>query len=183
MPKAHKIFIGGGGDDWISNIVKNYKGQYELLNPTFKCRYHSWTDPAGLRKSIDAAVRGDHVTVVGHSYGGDTAFAHTVPTGRTVDVLISIDPVAMAQMAWTRVRSCAPMWLNVRAEPSPRRRGPDDVIADIGGRYPRPPEPGKAGAPNYSIVVDATHGDFRTMMRATSNGVSGRSLLGGNSVP
>ena len=41
MPSIHKIFIGGGGDDWISNIVENYGEKYKKQNPNFQCETFS----------------------------------------------------------------------------------------------------------------------------------------------
>lgn len=66
----------------------------------------------------------------------------------------------------------------VRAEPSPSRRNRNDLIAAIGGKYGRPPEPGQPNAPDYSFFVDTDHGDFSGMMAAERGGVSARTLLG-----
>lgn len=75
MPSVHKIFIGGGGDDWISHIVENYEAQYRGLNPTYRCSYFSWTDEGGIRQALRSLPRGANVTVIGHSYGADAAFS------------------------------------------------------------------------------------------------------------
>lgn len=179
MRPVHKVFIGGGGDDWISHIVKGYFRRYQHRNPEYVCIYFSWTDG-----DLDAFVRelptAASVTLVGHSYGGDAAcFALTT---RPIDVLITIDPVSYLRNPWTFIRSMAAVWLNVRSEPSWKNSSFDDVIATVGHRYPRPPAPGQPGAPNYSIIADKTHGDFPGMMRLPSNGVSGASLLGGKPI-
>lgn len=180
MGDVHKIFIGGGGDDWISEIVKNYYQRYRRLNPEYQCSYFSWTDGRDAGEFVRTLPTGAHVTIVGHSYGGDAAcFALTT---RPVNVLITIDPVSYIRVPWTFIRQMAAMWLNVRSEPSWKNFTKDDVIATIGHRYPRPPDPGQAGGPNYAIVADVTHSQFENMMRITSDGVSGALLLGGKRV-
>ena len=182
MPQVQRLFVGGGGDDWFSNIVKNYEAEYRRSNPTFHCRYFSWSDGTELMAELLRAPRDASIAVVGHSYGADTSFSAIISAPRAVNLLISIDPVGRIRPSWAAIAAQAATWLNVRAEPSAARRTLDDTIAAIGGKYPRPPAPGQAGAPNYSLAVDATHGDFRAMMRAATNGVSGRSLLGGTGV-
>ena len=180
---VHKIFVGGGGDDWFSNIVENYEADYSKLNPDYTCRYFSWTSQGAVTDLIRDLPREAHVTVVGHSYGADAAFS-AVTASRAVDVLVSIDPVGRIGPSWASIRSAARIWLNARAEPSRERRRVDDGVAFIGGKYPRPPAPGEAGAPDHSLIVDINHGSFRVMMRAAGRGsVSGAALLGGVRVP
>lgn len=177
-----KLFIGGGGDDWFTGIVKGYAADYARRNPTYHCRYYSWTETPTIVDFLVALPSGAHLTIVGHSYGGDTAF-WVIGMSRHANVLISIDPVGRLRKSWAGIRSNADIWLNVRAEPSKDRRTSDDSIAGLGGKYPRPPNPGEASAPNYSLVVNTTHGRFRDMMHVSSRGISGESLLGGNHAP
>lgn len=180
MVDTYKIFFGGGGDDWISHLVESYYDAYRKLNPQYHCSYYSWTDKSNAATLISKLPYEAHVTAVGHSYGGDAAcFALTT---RPISVLITIDPVSYLRLPWTYLRSMAAIWLNVRSEPSWSNFTKDDVIATIGHRYPRPPRPGQPGAPNHSIIADVTHSRFDEMMRITSNGVSGASLLGGKRV-
>jgi hypothetical protein len=178
---ACKIFIGGGGDDWFNHIVKNYKDEYAAKNPTVTCHYFSWTDPDDVGWTMRLVPKHTHLTVIGHSYGADCAFGALRWCNRGVNTLISIDPVGRLRPSWVGIRARCARWLNVRAEASERNWGwRSDGIAAVGGQYPRPPLPGQAGAPDHSLVMDATHADFRGMMRgATREGVSGRSLLGG----
>lgn len=181
MAGTHKIFIGGGGDDWISHIVKDYAAEYAKRNPSFTCRYFSWTQEGDVGELLKTIKNDVNVTVIGHSYGADAAFG-AVSGGRRVNALISIDPVGRGRPSWAAIRAGAAIWLNVRAEPSAGRRTRDDTIAAIGGKYPRPLEPGKAGAPNFALIADATHGNFRAMMHLSGAGPSGASILGGNRV-
>lgn len=74
MPSVHKIFIGGGGDDWISHIVERYEQRYAKLNPAYQCDFFSWTKGGFISKMLLSLPRKANVTVVGHSYGADTAF-------------------------------------------------------------------------------------------------------------
>ena len=135
----------------------------------------------GAGMLINAAPADAHITIEGHSYGGDAAF-RAVQFRPMVDVFISIDPVAHVRVPWATVRSHCTRWLNVRAEPDDQHRRFDETIAWIGGKYPRPPVPGQPNAPDYSFAVNASHGMFASMMRATSRGISGTVLLGGRSV-
>ncbi len=176
-----KIFVGGGGDDWFSHIVETYHADYARMNPDFACRYFSWTEGDAIRKLLNGEAKGGHVALVGHSYGGDTAFWVLKDTPN-VDLLVSIDPVGRFQRSWTAIRADAAVWLNVRAEPSSANRSFDDTIAWAGRKYSRPPAKGQSGAPNHGIVANRTHGDFRGMMRDAVDGVSGQTLLGGHSV-
>ena len=178
MADIRKIFIGGGGDDWVSHIVEDYAAAYAKLNPLYDCRYFSWTDESDVAALLKGMKQDVHVTVVGHSYGADAAFG-AVSGGRRVNALVSIDPVGRFRPSWAAIRAGATVWLSVRAEPTPARRTRDDLIAAIGGKYPPPPAPGKDGGPNFTLVADNTHGDFRAMMRLVSQGASGASILGG----
>ena len=175
-----KIFVGGASDA-TTRIVESYYDAYRRANPDYTCRYFSWEDGSRIEALLNGDARSGHISLVGHSYGGDTAFWRMghVPI---VDLLISVDPVARFKRDWTSIRAGARVWLNVRAEPQADRRMFDDTIAAIGGKYPRPPQPGQSSAPNYSFAINTHHGDFPGMMRGAPQGISGRQLLGGNSV-
>ena len=175
-----KVFVGGAADSH-SRIVEDYFTAYAAANPTLSCRYFSWEDRGDLTRLLNEEAKDGHVSLVGHSYGGDTCFWRMGKVPK-IDLLITIDPVAQFQRDWTSIRSGCVQWLNVRAEPDEAHRMFDDTIAAIGGKYPRPPVPGTPSSPNYSLIANAHHGNFSGMMSATSNGISGRILLGGKSV-
>ena len=177
-----RIFVGGGFDDNVTHIVESYRERYAAANPGVTTYYYSWKRGGTIRGIIDALGAHDNVVLVGHSYGADTAFSVVTDAARAVDALVSIDPVGRFRPAWTAIRAKARRWLNVRAEPSDDRRTFDDTISWIGGQYPRPPVRGQAGAPDFAIIANATHGAFSPMMRASQAGVSGQSLLGGTRV-
>ncbi len=99
-----KVFIGGGGDDWISHIVETYAGDYAALNPDLEVRYFSWTESIDIANHLFAIPQAAHVTIVGHSYGADTAFS-VMKNARTIDVLISIDPVGRFKVPWSTRRA------------------------------------------------------------------------------
>jgi pimeloyl-ACP methyl ester carboxylesterase len=178
-----KIFIGGGGDDWFSHIVEGYSSEYAALNPDLDVKYFSWTQGVDISNHLLYSIpQLAHITIVGHSYGADTAFS-VLRNTRTVDLLVSIDPVGRFKVPWPTTRGATRKWLNTRAEPTATNKTTDDTIAAIGGKYPRPPALGAAGAPDFSHIVDATHGAFRVMMRFYSDGSpSGKTLLGGTNV-
>ena len=109
-----KIFVGGAADNSMTHIVKDYLSRYEKVNPKFTCRYFSWTDGIELHRLLTGDAKDGHVTLVGHSLGGNAiywAMGH-VPV---VDVLIGIDPVGPIRRGWTSIRAGAKVWLNVRA--------------------------------------------------------------------
>lgn len=181
MPVVCKIFIGGGFDDKVTHIVEDYRVRYAAANPGYQCHYFPWKNEAGIA-GPSMHLQPVIITLVGHSYGADSAFSVVTGSKRAINVLISIDPVGHFRPSWASIRGKCQIWLNVRAEPSSNKRSFDDTIARIGGKYPRPPAKGQAGAPNYSIIANATHGAFSTMMVASVGGISGRALLGGRSV-
>ena len=181
MGNVHKVFIGGGGDDWISGIVRDYATEYRRRNRDVNVHYYSWTEQTIFGDLLRYEAKDAHITLVGHSYGGDAAFS-IVTSNHHVQVLITIDPVGRLRPAWPLIRAGAKVWLNVRAEPK-HWTFPDDQIAAIGGKYPRPPERGQPGTPDFALVANARHGAFGDMMKVSIAGVSGQSLLGGNCVP
>ena len=181
MPRV-TLFIGGFGDNWFSGIVESYATRYRQANPEITCRYYTWSESVVIRDYLKALPAGTSTSVVGHSWGGDTAF-NAVQSVAKVDLLISIDPVAWLKADWTAIRSHCKIWLNVRAEPGAERRDLSDRIASIGTKYDRPPGIGRGGAPDYAYAVNATHGEFYRMMRAAPpGGVNAQMLLGGHSV-
>jgi pimeloyl-ACP methyl ester carboxylesterase len=159
--------------------VRSYAAAHARARPDHCCHYHPWTDARGIARLLAALAPDNHVTLVGHSYGAETAFKVVARTARPVDCLISIDPVGRRRPSWAAIRAGARVWLNVRAEPSPDRRSFDDTIGWAGGKYPRPPGPDHAAAPDHAILADATHGAFRAMMIAEKGGTSGEALLAG----
>lgn len=96
---------------------------------------------------IGSAADDAHVTVVGHSWGGDAAFK-ALQFRRRVNVLISIDPVARMPIPWGMIRPHCLQWLNVRAQPDIKHLDISDAIAWIGAKYPSPPSPGQPNAPD-----------------------------------
>lgn len=187
MPKSIcKLFIGGGGDNLWTHQVEYYAADYERANPTFTCKFASYTNRRFIDEYIRSLPANSHITIVGHSYGAHEAFRTAQWSGRMIDKLISIDPVGRIGPAWSSVRPWSRIWLNVRAEPQNAQRTGGDWIADRGGKYPRPPWLRKVGGPDYSIIAKNTHGDFRGLMRANRDyrnrvlAFSGQSLLSGN---
>jgi len=178
MAQVVKIFVGGGGDDWFSHIVEQYASRYAERNPDFICEYFSWTDGRSLKKFLRDKAKDASITVVGHSYGADTAF--NCIGERTADVLVSIDPVASFRNSWASIRPHCRVWLNVRAEKPSGQWDRSDWIAMFGGKYGRPPVPGQPGAPDHAHIAPVSHGEFAAMMR--DGAVSGRMLLGGRAI-
>ena len=70
-----KVFVGGAADSH-SRIVEDYFIAYAAANPTLSCRYFSWEDRAALARLLNGEAKDGHVSLVGHSNGGDTCSRH-----------------------------------------------------------------------------------------------------------
>lgn len=83
----HRTAYVGGAMDSISKIVYGRYVEHGGPNDV----YFEWTQGGEPAAWIDAN-QASELTVIGHSYGGDTA-AEVVASGHYVDTLITVDPV------------------------------------------------------------------------------------------
>jgi RHS repeat-associated protein len=145
------IYVGGGGDDWLTHQVENYAAARND-------QYYSWTQGSSIVAAIrDAAGRGEPVNVVGHSFGGAAAMSAVGQAGVKVDTLITIDPVGGVLPSFNALN--VDKWVNVTADPDDWDRS--DYIAWIGGKTPTR----ITDRADEQVTSKQHHGAFPTMMR------------------
>ena len=104
--KDKRIAFVGGAADSTSEIVKGIYKQHGGPNDV----YFEWTQGKELAAWIDAN-QGSELTVIGHSYGGNTA-AGVVAGGHSVGTLITVDPVGMFRPNFSNVAKYSGTWTN-----------------------------------------------------------------------
>jgi RHS repeat-associated protein len=148
------IFVGGLGDRG-TGIVKDFVppgGQY-----------FEHDQRREILEFIRRVPDGEPINLIGHSWGGDTAARVAIASCRTINSLITIDPVSWGRPDFDQVWSNVLSWTNVLASPT-RDRGFSDFVADIGRQYGEGPR----DFSNF-ISVDTVHKDFSGMMRAVQS--------------
>ncbi|PZP42246.1 MAG: hypothetical protein DI601_18820 [Azospirillum brasilense] len=167
------IFVGGAGDKWLSGLVEKYGADFATRNPGVREKYYAHDQADDIQRYIENLPPGTKVSVVGHSWGGNTAIqvvGRLAQENKSVDTLVTIDPVGSGRdaafLAWAR--KGAGHWMNVNAAGG----GPLDfsnMVAGIGGAYNERPR----GYADVHLNANASHGSFQTMMEARDgNGLS-----------
>jgi pimeloyl-ACP methyl ester carboxylesterase len=67
------IFVGGAGDKWLSDLVKDYGERFATDNPGVQKEYFTHDQADDIQRRIENLPPGTKVSVVGHSWGGNTA--------------------------------------------------------------------------------------------------------------
>jgi uncharacterized Zn-binding protein involved in type VI secretion/pimeloyl-ACP methyl ester carboxylesterase len=157
-PLRFALFFGGGGDEWIE---PNVKGTYQGFGFP-DVWYFPWDNEQEaldfieeLREQTDDVA----VSLIGHSYGGDTAWDVAHATDADVRHLVTVDaasqfrPNSDAMMFPASVRA----WINIYLR---ERSSLPSAIADIGGDWGN-----VAAASNYEIPESSglSHANFRNM--------------------
>ena len=154
------IFVSGAGEGTFHNAGEQAmnsvygSGNYTMFD---------WTQESEVKDFINSVDDNDTITLIGHSYGGDTAENAAHDTTRAIDKLITLDPVSFWDFDGSKPDSVN-NWYNVIAE--------DDVytwndwIADVGGQWGE-----EYGAQNF--VVETDHNNPLDML----NYLKGRGLL------
>ncbi len=121
-------FVGGAGDSIDSELMgkmfKNHKYPGD--------KFFTWDQSAELAQWI--ADNGGNVTVIGHSYGADTA-ASVVAAGYSVDRLITVDPVGWSRPEFSRVVENSAIWENYNAMGSDPNSSWPNTVAYLGGKW------------------------------------------------
>ena len=169
------VFIGGFGDgDKIGDdgIVSAYAKPFHDQNPNVDVQYFPWDQGKQIQDYVKSLPAGTDVSIVGHSYGGDTAAEVTQSLGQQnipVGKLITIDPVGHG---WndgfmSNVAKNTDRWVNVQADPPSWNRS--DWVAHIGSQVGTDVKP----YVDDFIVSPSHHEDFGAMMdTAPSSGQS-----------
>ena len=93
------------------------------------------------------------VTVIGHSYGGNSA-ARVVAAGHRVDHLITVDPVGRFKANFKNVAKYSGTWTNYVATGGGMNG--NNLVARIGGWYGHKPK----GYADHHISVNKDHVDI-----------------------
>lgn len=166
------IFIGGFGDGGKigdDGIVSAYAKPFQDQNPNVDVQYFPWDQGKQVQDYVKSLPAGTDVSIVGHSYGGDTAAEVTQSLGQQnipVNKLITIDPVGHG---WndgfmSNVANNTDRWVNVQADPSSRNRS--DWVAHIGSQVGTEVKP----YVDDFIVSPSHHEDFGAMMNTAPQG-------------
>lgn len=155
------IFIGGAGDHSYGHAVYNYYEDFKITYPSSTYLTHAATcdDISTAVPSLDI-----HINLIGHSWGGDTAAKRAIDCGRTIALLITIDPVSWNTPSYADISSHATKWIDVNATGnSPTtcaQSSGGNFLAGIGSDW-------GSGPQNYSTYFEAPfkHADFCDMMR------------------
>lgn len=118
-PRPVVVFVGGMGDAG-TRIVREYANRFGGAHSDRETRYFAHDEGARIRRFIEGLPPGTPVSLVGHSWGGDTAASVAAAlgaTGRRVDTLVTIDPAGRgtSEAFFARVRAGAGCWVNVNA--------------------------------------------------------------------
>lgn len=126
-------FVGGAGDRRKGTMYQMYQN---AIKQKVDAVYFEWTEDKELAKWIDSN-QDYNLTVVGHSYGGDTA-AEIVAKGHYVDKLKTVDPVGWTRPNFENVRKYSGLWVNYNSVGTGITW--NNFIATIGRAYNAVPE-------------------------------------------
>ena len=155
------IYIGGGADT-VSEIVKSYATQQMKLYPERDIQYYIWDNVEAISTAVLTTPNGEPLNVIGHSLGGAEAMRQNGLNYKSIDTLVTIDPVDFpgdSIDAPSANNIDAKNWINVTANPSSWNRS--DYVAALGGKVS---SERTAGA-DIQVNSSANHGAFGTMMR------------------
>ena len=159
--RGSTAYVGGFFDSTIGGPVKS---NFEVFGVPGD-EYFTWTEDIELGAWIDVnnnGVKKSRVTVIGHSYGADTA-ATVVASGHKVDRLITVDPVGWTRPDYARVAANSRAWANFNATVTGANF--PDFIAGIGGAWnegPRGYADKYGSAPHNHANICSGYCNFRT---------------------
>ena len=175
------IFIGGARD----SVGERVKRSDSMRNNTYGDNYYAeWgeTEEDAVIELIKHVPEGWEINVIGHSYGGDSAFIVAERTTRKINNLITIDPVSRFNYReYDKVSANTNHWINVNAIGKPgtesydrQRLGRGGLAAGFGGAWNDDPD-GKA---DIHIRAPLNHSAFEQMMNYAELGkLSPQSIL------
>jgi pimeloyl-ACP methyl ester carboxylesterase len=136
------VFIGGAGDSWFAGPVSWGVEGFARSSPGADVHYFTHDRAQAVRDHIDSLPAGTRVSLVGHSYGGDTAAeiaAAMGREGRQIDNLVTVDPVRREPAApdtnlFAAIRAGAANWTNINATGGSSLEF-SNIIAGLGRGY------------------------------------------------
>ena len=139
-------FVGGLWDD----KNKFVKFMYQSYG-TEKDVYFEHHQKKQLATWIDENNSTFFITVIGHSYGGNSA-ARVVASGHPVDILVTVDPVGRFKPDFIKVTKFSGNWLNFVATGGGLYL--NNIVARLGGWYGHKP---KGYADQHTLAPDKDH--------------------------
>ena len=162
-------YIGGAGENTFGGPMQNVYCPNCGASITGGPPY-SWDQYDDILADIAATKQAnpnEPINLVGHSYGGDTAYLVARDSNYTIDNLVTLDPVSHFTFDVSKPNNVA-NWDNVYSNPN--NYGVDDFIADIGGQWGPVDDP---NVNNYSS--SASHGDVSGLISSLS--ASGQAIV------
>ena len=158
------IFVGGFGDGVTgSRIVVNYYNTFAQRHPG--CQYFDWDERKAIEKALDALGKDEPINLIGHSYGGDTLGNIAANYKRTINTLVTIDPVGHTPISILKlIKGNCTMWVDVNAVPSAWFNF-SNFVAAAGGYWGDDPK----GIATVYIEADFNHENFPRLMTAPDN--------------
>ena len=153
-------YIGGAGENTFGGPMQNVYCSNCGAFITGGAPY-SWDQYNDIIADIEATKKAnpdEPINLVGHSYGGDTAYLVARDTKYTVDNLVTLDPVSHFTYNISKPNNVS-RWDNSYS--NPKNYEDVDFIADIGGQWGRIDDP---NVNNHSS--SASHGDVAGLISA-----------------
>ena len=141
-------YVGGFGDcrnKFVRRMFEAYGKNGDL--------YFEHYQERALAEWIDESNSNYSITVIGHSYGGNSA-ARVVANGYRVHRLITVDPVGRFKPNFKNVAKYSAVWTNYVATGGGINR--NNLIARMGGWYGHRPKQ----YASHHICVDKDHVDI-----------------------
>ena len=134
------IFIGGAGENSSHHALRNGVMRQTCPNCgatiSSDANPYSWTDKNEIISKIQDVKRNnpnEPINLVGHSYGGDTAYLVARDSGVQIDNILTLDPVSRFSNGAGNKPSNVSSWTNIRTTGD--SYGFNDLIADLGGQW------------------------------------------------
>lgn len=154
------IFVGGLFDETKGKQVKSFQEAFYG-----DANYYTWDQGDALLRFVNSLPVNEAITLVGHSYGGDTAAFVAARACRKVENLITIDPVSRVGVgsvfgpSYSDVAANTDRWTNINAVGGSASEM-SNVVAGIGGYWGTGPR----GYADYYAESNTTHANFWAMM-------------------
>ena len=155
--KSVVIFVSGAGEGTYHSA-----GQYAMDHYYGAGNYtmFDWTQQSQVEDFINSLAADDSITLIGHSYGGDTAENAAHDVTHAIDTLITLDPVSFWDFSGDKPDSAA-TWYNVIAEDD--RYSWNDFIADMGGQW------GEESGATQNFICPTDHNNPLDMLKFLKN--------------
>ena len=155
------IFVGGAGDQNSAIVYREYE-RFKFARPDVPSKYFSHDENRAISNYIKTLPDGAPVTLIGHSWGGDTAAQVALSLPKRITRFITVDPVG-ALTPWLHsydaIAKSVGKWTNVSAQPGEEQTF-GDFIARRGGRWGT----GPSGAEHNFVTLNGHHDDFSRML-------------------